>query len=460
MIRCVTAGVVAALLACLPLATACTKSSPSQPTPTAKPNIGVASISVAAEALRPSGYTYRVTVKLRESGGVSATIAAIDLAFMRESTTLASLRADRPLPDASSVVPANATVDSRELTATDSDPSHPVSTSVVAKVTFGDSAAATSSTSGTADIPAPAPLTFTLLGTISDENSARMVAGGTVQILDGPNAGKTSLTDAGGAYSLSGLISGSFMLRATASGYDPREQGVTIARDMALDLKLRPISGPTPPPAPPPLPAPSPPDPCAYTATPNQTGAVVIDYNGGNLSATITRTAGTCSWQAISDVSWLTFPSGASGNGSATLTYSVASNPSLNPRIGNVTVSWTGGSAQIRVGQGNHPDWECFVGLIKGSQDFDNVPSAGGQLTASVSVFATPQPWSPQCSATTSSNVSWISGGGSVTGGGPNNGNATFTFTVAPNPSPGTPRTGSIVATTSGKTATLTVSQR
>jgi Carboxypeptidase regulatory-like domain/Putative binding domain, N-terminal len=459
MTRCVSAGVVAALLACVSLTTACTKSSPSQPTPTAKPNIGVASISVAAEALRPSGYTYRVTVKLRESGGVAATIAAIDLAFMRESTTLASLRAERPLPDASSVVPANGTVDSRELTATDGDPSHLVATSVVAKVTFGDSAAATSSTSGTADIPAPAPLTFTLSGAISEENSARMVAGGTVQILDGPNAGKTSSTDVGGAYSLSGLIGGSFMLRATASGYDPREQGVTIARDMALDLKLRPISGTTPPPpAPPPPPPPS--DPCAYTATPNQTGTVVIDYNGGNLSATITRTAGTCSWQASSDVSWITFPSGASGNGNATLTYSVASNPSLNSRFGNVTVSWTGGSAQIRVGQGNHPDWECFVGLSKGSQDFDNVPSAGGQLTAAVSVFAGPMPWSPQCTATASSNVSWISGGGSVTGGGPNNGNATFTFTVAPNPSPGTTRTGSIVATTSGKTATLTVTQR
>jgi Carboxypeptidase regulatory-like domain/Putative binding domain, N-terminal len=457
MTRCVSAGVVSGLLAGLSLTIACTKSSPSQPTSAAKPTIGVASISVAAEALRPSGYTYRVTVKLRESGGVVATIAAIDLAFMRESTTLASLRADRPLPDASSVVPANATVDSRELTTTDSDPSHPVATSVVAKVTFGDSAAATSSVSGTADIPAPAPLTFTLSGTVSDEVSARMLAGGTVQILDGPNAGKTSSTDASGAYSLSGLMGGSFMLRAAASGYDPREQGVTIGRDMVLDLKLRPIPAAPPPPPPPP---PPPSDPCAYTATPNQTGAVVIDHNGGNLSATITRTAGTCSWQASSDVSWITFPSGASGSGNATLTYSVGMNGSLNARFGNVTVSWTGGSAQIRVGQGNYPDWECFVGLNKGSQDFDNVPSAGGQLTATVSVFAVPQVWSQQCTATASSNVSWITGGGSVTGGGPTHGDATFTFTAAPNPLPGTPRTGSIVATTSGKTATLTVTQR
>src|SRR5262245_61287526 len=148
MTRCVSAGVVSALLAGLSLATGCTKSSPSQPTPAAKPNVGVASISVAAEALRPSGYTYRVTVKLRESGGAVATIAAIDLAFMRESTTLATSRVDRPLPDASSMLPANATVDSRELTITDSDPSHPVATSVLAKVTFGDSAAATSSVSG------------------------------------------------------------------------------------------------------------------------------------------------------------------------------------------------------------------------------------------------------------------------------------------------------------------------
>jgi hypothetical protein len=166
---------------------------------------------------------------------------------------------------------------------------------------------------------------------------------------------------------------------------------------------------------------------------------------GGSFTASISRTAGNCSWQVSSDVSWITFPGGASGNGSATLAYTVGTSGSLNSRSGNITISWAGGSAQIQVTQGNYPDWVCTVHVTP--QEFNNVPSGGGQVMLTVSIFATPSVWNHMCSVFVNSNTpSWITGpGGTVTGGGPNNGTGTFTFTVAPN-STGSARSGSIVA--------------
>jgi carboxypeptidase family protein/all-beta uncharacterized protein len=435
-----------AILVALLLATACTKNSPSAPsTPGAatKANVGITSVSVTAEALSTGGYTYRVTVKMRESGGVAATLSALDLTFMRDATTLASSHIDRPISDASNVVAANATVDSREIATTDDDLTHAVANKVVAKITFADGAASTSSATASADIATPASAHFTLSGTVSDESNARPIAGGTVQVLNGPDAGKSTSTDGGGAYSLSGLTGGALTVRASASGYSAREQGVTVARDSTLDLQLRPAT---------PAPSPTPP-PCSYTVSPAESGS---DYRGASLTATISRTSGTCAWQASSNVSWITVSNG-SGNGNATLSYTIAPNPTFDSRFGNVTVSWTGGSAQIRVTQGHPPDFECSLNVSKGPQDFNNVPSAGGQLSVSTMITSIPSGAS-QCGTgtTVSSNVPWITGGGSAVGSNP----GAFTFTVGANPSPGTARNGQITATGGGKTASVTVTQR
>ena len=70
-----------------------------------------------------------------------------------------------------------------------------------------------------------------------------------------------------------------------------------------------------------------------------------------------------------------------------------------------------------------------------------------------VQSHAVPSVWNQQCSASINTNVPWITGGGTVNGGGPNNGTDTFTFTVAPNPPPGGPRSGSLVATGSAAPA-------
>jgi len=299
-------------------------------------------------------------------------------------------------------------------------------------------------------VPASSPPVFTLSGLVTEENTnGRAVAGAMVQVVDGPNAEKSTTADSNGSYALANLAPGSFSVRATAFGYNASVLVVTVVENTTLNLRL--LRTPV-------TPAPPTPEPgaCAYTIAANTSGTV--GYQGGSFTAAITRTAGTCSWQASSDVPWITFPGGTSGSGNATLAYVVAETGSLNSRSGNITITWAGGSTQLRVQQGSRPDWECFLSVSKGPENFTDVPSSGGALTVTVSIRAVPSGFGPQCTANASANVPWISGGGSVNGGEPPVGTRTFTFTVASNAS-GT-RNGAIVVVGAGRTETLPVTQR
>src|SRR5204863_8069091 len=126
------------LLTGLSLTTACASKSPTEPgsaSKTLSPNISIVSMSVASETLVSGARVYRVMVKLRESGGAAATIAAVDLTFMNGSSVVASSHVDRPISDAANVLTPNSTMDSRELMTMDNDPSHPHPPSLTAKVT-------------------------------------------------------------------------------------------------------------------------------------------------------------------------------------------------------------------------------------------------------------------------------------------------------------------------------------
>ena len=364
---------------------------------------------------------------------------------MNGSSAIISSHADRPISDAANVLAPNSTMDSRELTTTDDDPSHPHATSVTAKVSYSNGASTMSSAVAAADVPLSRAPTFTLSGLVSEENTAgRAVAGATIQVVDGPNTGKSASSDDNGSYSLTDLAAGSFSIRATANGYNAAERAVTVAEDTRLDLRLlrNPVS---------PAPAPPPPSPsaCAYTVAPSTNS---MNFRGGSFSAAISRTAGSCSWQASSDVSWITFPGGTSGNGSATLNYSVVINASVfgtPSRNGSITISWAGGNAQLRVFQGGSDPEACNWTVTKGPEDFDNVPSAGGQLTGTLTIQDT---INPRCRVLGTLTVPWISGGIGV---------GKFTLTVAPNPSPGTARRGAVeFIGEAGGSARLTVTQR
>ncbi|PYR50295.1 MAG: hypothetical protein DMF89_09680, partial [Acidobacteria bacterium] len=85
---------------------------------------------------------------------------SIDLSFMNGSSAIISSHADRPISDAANVLAPNSTMDSRELTTTDDDPSHPHATSVTAKVSYSNGASTMSSAVAAADVPLSRAPTF------------------------------------------------------------------------------------------------------------------------------------------------------------------------------------------------------------------------------------------------------------------------------------------------------------
>jgi hypothetical protein len=66
-------------------------------------------------------------------------------------------------------------------------------------------------------VPSPSP---TMRGTVSD-TAFRSVAGARIEILNGPSAGLTTVSDASGSWGFAGLFDDSTQFRATKEGYEP-----------------------------------------------------------------------------------------------------------------------------------------------------------------------------------------------------------------------------------------------
>lgn len=72
---------------------------------------------------------------------------------------------------------------------------------------------------------------------------------------------------------------------------------------------------------------------CSFSISPTRRS---FNGNGGTGTVSVT-VSGACNWTAVSNVSWITITSGASGTGSGTVTYSVASTTSA--RTGTMTIA-------------------------------------------------------------------------------------------------------------------------
>jgi hypothetical protein len=394
--------------------------------PAARASISIASISVTAQTQTSGGHEYSLRVQLRETGGLAATISSIDLTLVNGSSQLASAHFDRPISDASNQVAANGTVDSRELVASDENASHPSATTVQVKVAFVDSLSNAGTATGAADVPAaspPPPLVVTVAGLVRDQGTGQPIMGGSVQIVDGPNTGKSSSTDGNGYYSIPGVIAGSFTLHAAASGYDPADQGLTVAADSRVDLMLHATV------------------PCIYAIGPS--AVATAPQAGGQLTASITRTSGGCSWNAVSDVGWIATVGAAGGGNSGTLSYTVARSTDEAPRVGTITVIWKGGIARLQVTQAGRcsyavtPDSVAFSkgGLANGvsvqiatspgcawtltvdNWVFVKLPGAGSDYgkalsgTDSATIAVAANAWTQQCIHRDVIRVRWNGGG-------------------------------------------------
>jgi hypothetical protein len=354
------------------LATACDKPSPTAPTPpTSSANVAITSISTAGARAATAGFEYRTVIHLRETAGAAATIMSVDLTFMDGANVIRSSHHDNPIPATANVCPASGAVDTKELMTIDADAGHPYATALQVRITYTDSTATARAANGSSAVPPLAepepeptpPPTYSLAGAVSDE-AGRAIAGARVEVLNGANAGIVSTTDAAGAYAMARLLPDSFRLRASADGYDSAEQGVTVPANPRADFTLRRRA-----------------DPCAYTIAP--AGTVDTPQPGGRFDVAITRTSGSCGWQATADVGWISLAP-VNGSGSDTLVYTVAPNTNFTGRIGVIAVAWAGGSAMLTVRQAN--DWPAFcVGTITvGGQSSIAVPASGGQFTALV----------------------------------------------------------------------------
>ena len=225
--------------------------------------------------------------------------------------------------------------------------------------------------SGKAHI-AIARTTYTLSGSVTDDTSHGILPNIRLQVVDGADAGKSTLTDGNGNYTIVGIAPGTFTVSASATSYQTTMKTVALDTDLHVDFVLPRTPSPSPPP-----PSPPPQAPCNYTigGTDGYFG-----YDGGELSVIITRTSGSCSWQATSD--GLAKLTNASGNGSGTLLGTVPRNPNYSSRSGTITIAWTGGSAQVTIVQVSQPD--CQPGITVNGQSSISVPASGGQYTATV----------------------------------------------------------------------------
>ena len=148
---------------------------------------------------------------------------------------------------------------------------------------------------------------------------------------------------------------------------------------------------------------------CTYSLSPSSNN---FDSNGGGASFTMTSPTG-CAWTASSSDGWVTITAGASGNGNGTISYTVASNPTINARSATITA---GGQVYSITQDGI----ACTYSLSPGSNNFD---SNGGGAS-----FGMTSPTG--CAWTASSSDGWVT----ITAGGSGSGNGTISYTVASNP--------------------------
>jgi hypothetical protein len=166
---------------------------------------------------------------------------------------------------------------------------------------------------------------------------------------------------------------------------------------------------------------------CSFSVSPTSSSVAAAASTG---TATVTAPGG-CAWTAVSNASWITVTSGASGSGNGSVGYSVAANTTVNPRSGSITI----GGQTFTINQAAAP---CTFSISPTSA---SAPSAASSSTIAVTVAT-------GCNWTAVSNASWIT----VTSGGSGNGNGTVNYSVAANTSTA-PRSGTI--TVAGQTFTV-----
>jgi hypothetical protein len=180
--------------------------------------------------------------------------------------------------------------------------------------------------------------------------------------------------------------------------------------------------------------------PCTYSISPASGAA---PYTSSNGSFALTANLASCPWSVSSSASWLSVmsPPAGSGNGSATISYSVGAN---NGAARSATLTVAGKTFTV-----NQEAVPCAYSISPTSASVPLASSSGSfALTANLGSC----PWSAVSSA------SWLTVSAPASGGG----NATIAYTAAANSGPPRSATitvaGSVFTLNQGGTCTYTVS--
>jgi hypothetical protein len=149
-------------------------------------------------------------------------------------------------------------------------------------------------------------------------------------------------------------------------------------------------------------------DKCQVTATSTPQS---FTASGGNGAVSI-ATARDCTWTIATTSSWLTLGGDRSGQGEASVSYTVAANPVPTPRSGSIVV----GSQTVAVNQAAAP---CTYSLDRAA---DTVGPSGGTLSFRVTTLS-------GCGWTATSRESWIA----IASGQNGNASGTIGLNVAAN---------------------------
>lgn len=86
---------------------------------------------------------------------------------------------------------------------------------------------------------APTPTRGTLSGLVTEQGTLAAAPGARVDVVDGSNQGRSAQADGTGRYQLADLDTGTFTIRASASGFDAVSRSVTLAASLTSDFALR-----------------------------------------------------------------------------------------------------------------------------------------------------------------------------------------------------------------------------
>lgn len=250
--------------------------------------------------------------------------------------------------------------------------------------------------------------TFAISGNVTDATSHGVLPGITMQITSGPSAGLSTKTDAGGAYSIAGVLGGDATVTASAAGYETQAKTLTVVANASVDFVLVRVTD------------------CSYSLSVTSQN---VPADGGSFSLTATS-PNSCSWAASTSTPWITLGA-TSGSSPGTITYTVVANPTISTRTGTIHVSWNGGAADVTITQSGAP---CSFALNPQS---GSVPAAGGNGSFTVT------PSDPACGWTAASDSSWLT----VTSGQSGTGNGTVSYSVQAYSGGTAARVGTILVT-------------